>query len=114
MKRDALPQHEIDRIAARLKAGERTHDIYLSMAATVEEGWFARNAESLYALAEVDPARDADPESLDDVLGAPEPSEAIVSEGDAPEEAPSDDLEPEDEELLEMVEEKPRGKKNRR
>lgn len=102
MKRDALPQHEIDRIAARVKAGERLEDVYLSMAATVEKGWFDRNAESLYKLAGVE--RPTEPaEDLDDILDEPEPSEATVAAA-----------EPTEAELQDEIDREPqaRGKKH--
>lgn len=77
--RDAIPGHEIDRIVARMKAGESLrHDIYPSLKTTIADIWFERNAESLYKLAGVDPASD-EREDLDDVLDEPEPTEAKVA-----------------------------------
>lgn len=76
MKRDAIPGHEVDRMANRLKAGEPIEVIQAS-AKDIAEVWFDRNTDALFALAGLErPAQQT--LSLDDVLGEPEPTEAEV------------------------------------
>lgn len=78
MKRDALPQHEIDLIVRRLAAGERLEAVQASMP-TVTAEWFERNAESLYKLA-----------GLEEPAGETEGAEGELHQEPTPDAAPAE------------------------
>jgi hypothetical protein len=53
MKRDAIPQHEINGIVNRLAGGEALEKIQASLP-SIAASWFEGNEESLYRLAGVE------------------------------------------------------------